>query len=55
MIEIIIAAVIGLGIGIGGTLFAKRDKKEEPVIVAVGGDEVARGQVDVQKLSRIHI
>ncbi len=49
MIEIIIAAVIGLGIGIGGTLFAKRDKKEEPVIVAVGGDEVARGQVDVQK------
>ena len=49
MIELLIAAAIGLGVGIGGTLFAKRDKKPDPVVVAVGGDEVAKGQVDVQK------
>lgn len=49
IVEIIIAAAIGLGVGIGGTLFAKRDKEPDPVVVAVGGDEVARGQVDVQK------
>tara|TARA_Y100000114_G_C11678138_1_gene287240 strand:- start:330 stop:746 length:417 start_codon:yes stop_codon:yes gene_type:complete len=49
MLEIIIAAVVGLGVGVGGTLFAKRDTKPDPVVVAVGGDEVARGQVEVQK------
>ena len=49
MIELLIAAAIGLGVGIGGTLFAKRAKKPDPVVVAVGGDEVAKGQVDVQK------
>jgi len=49
MLEIIIAAVVGLGVGVGGTRFAKRNKKPDPVVVAVGGDEVARGQVEVQK------
>ena len=53
MTTIIIAAVVGLVVGIGGTIgiqqAAKPPPKQEPVIVAVGGDEVAQGQVEVQK------
>tara|TARA_A100001201_G_C3936687_1_gene155238 strand:+ start:85 stop:510 length:426 start_codon:yes stop_codon:yes gene_type:complete len=53
MTTIIIAAVVGLVVGIGGTIgiqqAAKPPPKQEPVVVAVGGDEVAQGQVEVQK------
>jgi len=50
MIEIVIAGIVGLLIGAGGVVgIQSATKKDEPVIVAVGGDEVAKGQVDVQK------
>ena len=50
MIELVIAGVVGLVLGAGG-LFAiqKTTAKNEPVVVAVGGDEVAKGQTEVQK------
>lgn len=50
MIEIGIAALVGLIIGAGGLFgIQQATKKPEPVVVAVGGDEVAKGQVEVQK------
>lgn len=50
MIEIIIAAVVGIALGVGGTFgIQAASKSNEPVIVAVGGDEVAKGQTEVQK------
>lgn len=53
MTTIIIAAVIGLVVGIGGTIGVQQATKPKdetkPLIVAVGGDEVAQGQVEVQK------
>lgn len=50
MIEVIIAAVVGIALGIGGTVgIQAASKSNEPVIVAVGGDEVAKGQTEVQK------
>ena len=53
MTSLIIAAVVGLVVGIGGTIGVQQatKPKEEPnpLVVAVGGDEVAQGQVEVQK------
>ena len=53
MTSIIIAAVIGLVVGIGGTFgiqHATKPKEDpKPLVVAVGGDEVAKGQTEVQK------
>ena len=53
MTTIIISAVVGLVVGIGGTIGiqqATKPKEEaKPLVVAVGGDEVAQGQVEVQK------
>lgn len=53
MTSLIIAAVVGLVVGIGGTIgvqHATKPKEEpKPLVVAVGGDEVAQGQVEVQK------
>ena len=53
MTSLIIAAVIGLVVGVGGTIGiqqATKPKEEpKPLIVAVGGDEVAKGQTEVQK------
>lgn len=53
MTTIIISAVVGLVVGIGGTIGiqqATKPKEEpKPLVVAVGGDEVARGQTEVQK------
>tara|TARA_R100000152_G_C6743555_1_gene167256 strand:+ start:416 stop:820 length:405 start_codon:yes stop_codon:yes gene_type:complete len=53
MSSIIIAAVVGLLVGIGGTVgiqvATKPKPQEKPIIVAVGGDEVAKGQTEVQK------
>ena len=50
MIELGIAVLVGILVGVGGTVgVQKATKKAEPVVVAVGGDEVARGQVEVQK------
>lgn len=53
MTSLIIAAVVGVVVGIGGTIGvqqATKPKEEpKPLIVAVGGDEVAQGQVEVQK------
>ena len=49
MESIIIAGIIGLVVGIGGTIGIQQvNKKPDPVVV-VGGDEVAKGQVEVQK------
>jgi hypothetical protein len=53
MTSLIIAAAVGLVVGIGGTIGiqqATKPKEEtKPLVVAVGGDEVAQGQVEVQK------
>lgn len=50
MIELAIAVFVGMVIGVGGTVGVQQaTKKAEPVVVAVGGDEVAKGQVEVQK------
>ena len=53
MTSLIIAAVVGLVLGIGGTIGiqqATKPKEEaKPLVVAVGGDEVAKGQTEVQK------
>ena len=53
MTSIIIAAVVGLVVGIGGTVgiqqATKPKPKPDPVVIAVGGDEVAKGQTEVQK------
>jgi len=53
MTSLIIAAVIGLAVGVGGTIGiqqATKPKEEpKPLVVAVGGDEVAKGQTEVQK------
>ena len=53
MTSLIIAAVIGLAVGVGGTIGiqqATKPKEEpKPLIVAVGGDEVAKSQTEVQK------
>ena len=53
MTTIIIAAVVGLVVGVGGTIGiqqATKPKEEpKPLVVAVGGDEVAKGQTEVQK------
>ena len=53
MTSIIIAAVVGLVVGIGGTVGIQQATKPKedakPLVVAVGGDEVARGQTEVQK------
>ena len=53
MTSLIIAAVIGLAVGIGGTIGIQQATKpppiQEPVVIAVGGDEVAKGQTEVQK------
>lgn len=50
MVEIIVAAVVGLALGIGGTVGVQvASKPKDPLVVAVGGDEVAKGQTDVQK------
>ena len=50
MIELVIAGVVGLVLGAGGLVVIQNTtKKNEPVVVAVGGDEVAKGQTEVQK------
>ena len=50
MIEIVIAGVVGLLLGVGGVVVVQNTtKKNDPVVVAVGGDEVAKGQTEVQK------
>lgn len=50
MIELGIAVLIGIIIGAGGAVGVQQaTKKPEPVVVAVGGDEVAKGQTEVQK------
>ena len=51
METIIISAIIGLVLGIGGTVGVQHlaKKPDDPVIIAVGGDEVAKGQTEVQK------
>lgn len=50
MVDIIIAAVVGVALGAGGVMGVQlATKQPDPVIVAVGGDEVAKGQVEVQK------
>lgn len=53
MTSLIIAAVVGLVVGIGGTIgiqqVTKPKEEPKPLVVAVGGDEVAQGQVEVQK------
>ena len=53
MTSLIIAAVVGLVVGIGGTIgiqqATKPREEAKPLVVAVGGDEVAQGQVEVQK------
>ena len=50
MIEAIVIGVVGFLIGVGGTIGVQRaTKKADPVVVAVGGDEVAQAQVEVQK------
>ena len=50
MMELGIAVLIGILVGAGGAVgIEKATKKPEPVVVAVGGDEVAKGQVEVQK------
>ena len=53
MTSLIIAAVVGLVVGIGGTIGiqqATKPKEEtKQLVVAVGGDEVAKGQTEVQK------
>ena len=42
--------LIGILVGAGGAVgMQKATKKAEPVVVAVGGDEVAKGQVEIQK------
>ena len=50
MVELGIAVLVGIIIGAGGAVGVQQaTKKPEPVVVAVGGDEVAKGQVEVQK------
>lgn len=53
MTSLVIAAVVGLVVGIGGTIGIQQATKPKedpkPLVVAVGGDEVARGQTEVQK------
>ena len=53
MTSLIIAAVVGVVVGIGGTIGvqqATKPKEEpKPLVLAVGGDEVAKGQTEVQK------
>lgn len=50
MVEIIVAAVVGLALGIGGTVgIQAASRPKDPLVVAVGGDEVAKGQTEVQK------
>ena len=53
MTSLIIAAVVGLVVGIGGTIGIQQVttpiEAPKPLVVAVGGDEVAQGQVEVQK------
>ena len=50
MVELAIAVFVGMVIGVGGAVGVQQaTKKAEPVVVAVGGDEVAKGQVEVQK------
>jgi len=50
MIELGIAVIVGIVIGVGGALGVQQaSKPKEPTIVQVGGDEVAKGQVEVQK------
>ena len=53
MTSLIIAAVVGLVVGIGGTIgiqqVTKPKEEPKPLVVAVGGDEVAKGQTEVQK------
>ena len=50
MIELGIAVIVGIVIGVGGALgIQQASKPKEPTIVQVGGDEVAKGQVEVQK------
>jgi len=50
MIELGIAVIVGIVIGVGVALGVQQaSKPKEPTIVQVGGDEVAKGQVEVQK------
>lgn len=50
MIELGIAVIVGIVIGVGGALgIQQASKPKEPTVVQVGGDEVAKGQVEVQK------
>tara|TARA_Y100000114_G_scaffold76719_1_gene70418 strand:+ start:658 stop:1077 length:420 start_codon:yes stop_codon:yes gene_type:complete len=50
MLELVIAGVVGLVLGVGGVVVVQNTTKQnEPVVVAVGGDEVAKGQTEVQK------
>ena len=49
MTSLIIAAVVGLGGTIGIQQVTKPKEEPKPLVVAVGGDEVAQGQVEVQK------
>ena len=46
MIELILAGVIGLFIGVGGTMLAKKDT---PPIIIQPSEDVAKGQIEVQK------
>jgi hypothetical protein len=49
MVEIIVAAIIGIAVGIGGTVVVQNANKNDVQVVAVGGDQVAKEQVEVQK------
>ncbi len=53
MTSLIIAAVVGLAVGVGGTIGIQQATKPKddpkPLVVKVGGDEVAKGQTEVQK------
>lgn len=49
MIEIVVAAIIGIVVGIGGTVVVQGANKNDVQVVAVGGDQVAKEQVEVQK------
>jgi len=50
MIELGIALLVGILLGAGGAVgIQQATKPKEPIVVEVGGDKVAQGQVEVQK------
>tara|TARA_R100000084_G_C4600508_1_gene122968 strand:- start:316 stop:738 length:423 start_codon:yes stop_codon:yes gene_type:complete len=50
MLEMVLIGLFGVLVGVGGTVgIQQATKNKDPVVVAVGGDQVAKAQVDVQK------